>query len=139
MDVRMGSSLTTRVNLSRAALGPCYPQPIQGSYPSFPSTFLFFFHPGTLKWRRTDSFRIGNLRKRENYLIETVQQSWARDTRRSQRSPVKTVTTEPVLSATSLFHVSLAQTPDDLVECQRLRYLVFNLELKEGLSTSERG
>jgi len=51
---------------------------------------------------------------------------------------VKTVTTEPVLSATSLFRVSLAQTPDDLVECQRLRYLVFNLELKEGLSTSER-
>jgi putative hemolysin len=51
---------------------------------------------------------------------------------------VKTLTPEPVLATTSLFRVSLAQNPDDLVECQRLRYLVFNLELKEGLSTSER-
>ncbi len=51
---------------------------------------------------------------------------------------MRTVTSEPVLAATSLYRVSLAQTPDDLVECQRLRYLVFNLELREGLSTSER-
>jgi len=51
---------------------------------------------------------------------------------------VKTLTHEPVLATTSLFRVSLAQTPRDLIECQRLRYLVFNLELKEGLSTSER-
>ncbi len=51
---------------------------------------------------------------------------------------MKTLTPEPVLATTSLFRVSLAQNPDDLVECQRLRYLVFNLELKEGLSTSER-
>ncbi len=51
---------------------------------------------------------------------------------------MKTLTSEPVLIATSLYRVSLAQTPDDLVECQRLRYLVFNLELREGYSTSER-
>ena len=51
---------------------------------------------------------------------------------------MKTLTSEPVLTATSLYRVSLAQTPDDLVECQRLRYLVFNLELREGYSTSER-
>ena len=51
---------------------------------------------------------------------------------------MKTVTTEPLLTETSLFRVSLAQTPDDLAECQRLRYLVFNLELGEGLSISER-
>ena len=51
---------------------------------------------------------------------------------------MKTVTTEPILTSTSLFCVSLAQTPKDLVECQRLRYLVFNLELGEGLSTSDR-
>jgi putative hemolysin len=51
---------------------------------------------------------------------------------------VKTLTPEPVLAVTSLFRVSLAQTPEDLVDCQRLRYLVFNLELKEGLSTSDR-
>jgi len=51
---------------------------------------------------------------------------------------VRTVTSEPVLAATSLYRVSLAQTPDDLIECQRLRYLVFNLELREGLSTSDR-
>jgi putative hemolysin len=37
-----------------------------------------------------------------------------------------------------MFRVSLAQTEQDLIECQRLRYLVFNLELSEGLSTSER-
>ncbi len=51
---------------------------------------------------------------------------------------MKTVTTDPVLAETSLFRVSLAQTTQDLEECQRLRYLVFNLELGEGLSTSER-
>lgn len=51
---------------------------------------------------------------------------------------MRTVTSEAVLVATSLYRVSLAQTPHDLVECQRLRYLVFNLELREGLSTSER-
>jgi len=51
---------------------------------------------------------------------------------------VKTVATEPLLASTSLFRVALAQTPEDLIDCQRLRYLVFNLELREGLSTSER-
>ena len=51
---------------------------------------------------------------------------------------MKTVTTEPILASTSLFCVSLAQSPKDLIECQRLRYLVFNLELGEGLSTSDR-
>lgn len=51
---------------------------------------------------------------------------------------MRTVTSEPVLAATSLYRVSLAQTADDLIECQRLRYLVFNLELREGLSTSDR-
>jgi len=51
---------------------------------------------------------------------------------------VKTVTNEPLLAETSLFRVSLAQTADHLTACQRLRYSVFNLELGEGLSTSER-
>jgi putative hemolysin len=51
---------------------------------------------------------------------------------------VKTVTAEPLLTETSLFRISLAQSPDDLTECQRLRFNVFNLELGEGLSTSER-
>ncbi len=51
---------------------------------------------------------------------------------------MKTVTNEPLLAETSLFRVSLAQTADHLTACQRLRYSVFNLELGEGLSTSER-
>lgn len=51
---------------------------------------------------------------------------------------MKTVTSDPLLTETSLFRVALAQAPDDLVECQRLRYEVFNLELGEGLSTSDR-
>ncbi len=51
---------------------------------------------------------------------------------------MRTLTSEPVLVSTSLYRVSLAQTADDLTECQRLRYLVFNLELREGLSTSDR-
>jgi putative hemolysin len=51
---------------------------------------------------------------------------------------VKTVTVEPLLTETSLFRISLAQSPDDLIECQRLRFNVFNLELGEGLSISER-
>jgi putative hemolysin len=40
------------------------------------------------------------------------------------------------LASTNLFRVGLAQTLDDLIECQRLRYLVFNCELGEGLDTS---
>lgn len=51
---------------------------------------------------------------------------------------MKTLTSEPVLVATSLYRVSLAQTPQELIACQRLRYLVFNVELREGYSTSER-
>jgi putative hemolysin len=51
---------------------------------------------------------------------------------------VKTVTTDPFLAETSLFRVVLGQSPDDLTECQRLRYNVFNVELGEGLSTSDR-
>ena len=42
------------------------------------------------------------------------------------------------LAATSLFRVGLAQTLDDLIACQRLRYLVFNCELGEGLDASAR-
>jgi putative hemolysin len=51
---------------------------------------------------------------------------------------VKTLAADPFLTETSLFRVSLGQSPEDLVECQRLRYSVFNLELGEGLSTSDR-
>jgi putative hemolysin len=51
---------------------------------------------------------------------------------------VRTVTADPLLTETSLFRISLAQSPEDLTECQRLRYNVFNLELGEGLSTSDR-
>jgi len=51
---------------------------------------------------------------------------------------VKTVTTDPFLAETSLFRVILGQSSDDLIECQRLRYDVFNVELGEGLSTSDR-
>jgi putative hemolysin len=40
------------------------------------------------------------------------------------------------LATTNLFRVRLAQTVEDLIECQRLRYLVFNCELGEGLDTS---
>ncbi len=42
------------------------------------------------------------------------------------------------LATTNLFRVGLAQTLDDVIECQRLRYLVFNCELGEGLDASER-
>lgn len=51
---------------------------------------------------------------------------------------MRTVTADPLLTETSLFRISLAQSPQDLEECQRLRYNVFNLELGEGLSTSDR-
>jgi putative hemolysin len=42
------------------------------------------------------------------------------------------------LAATSLFRVGMAQTLEDVIECQRLRYLVFNCELGEGLDSSVR-
>ena len=40
------------------------------------------------------------------------------------------------LAATGHFHVRMAQTLEDVIECQRLRYLVFNCELGEGLDSS---
>src|SRR6266481_5220572 len=40
------------------------------------------------------------------------------------------------IAATERFRVSMAQTLEDVIECQRLRYLVFNCELEEGLDTS---
>jgi putative hemolysin len=51
---------------------------------------------------------------------------------------VRTVTADPLLTETSLFRVTLAQSAEELVDCQRLRYNVFNIELGEGLSTSDR-
>jgi putative hemolysin len=42
------------------------------------------------------------------------------------------------IATTNLFRVGLAQTLEDVMECQRLRYLVFNCELGEGLDTSAR-
>jgi len=40
------------------------------------------------------------------------------------------------LATTERFRVSMAQTFEDVMECQRLRYLVFNCELGEGLESS---
>lgn len=51
---------------------------------------------------------------------------------------MKTLTSDTVLTATSLYQVSLARTADDLIECQRLRYIVFNIELRQGLPSSDR-
>jgi putative hemolysin len=44
---------------------------------------------------------------------------------------------ESLTTSTPSFRLSLAQNMDDLTQCQRLRYLVFNCELGEGLSGSE--
>ena len=43
-----------------------------------------------------------------------------------------------ISTSTATFRVSLAQTTQDVRACQRLRYLVFNCELGEGLADSER-
>jgi putative hemolysin len=43
---------------------------------------------------------------------------------------------ENPLAATDRFCVGMAQTLEDVIECQRLRYLVFNCELGEGLESS---
>jgi putative hemolysin len=42
------------------------------------------------------------------------------------------------LATTDLFRVGMAQTLEEVIECQRLRYLVFNCELGEGLDSSAR-
>lgn len=42
------------------------------------------------------------------------------------------------IATTNLFRVRLAQTVEDLEQCQRLRYQVFNCELREGLDSSSR-
>jgi putative hemolysin len=43
---------------------------------------------------------------------------------------------ENPLAATHQFRAGMAQTLQDLIDCQRLRYLVFNCELGEGLASS---
>ena len=45
---------------------------------------------------------------------------------------------ENPIATTSLFRVGLSESLDDLIACQRLRYLVFNCELGEGLDISAR-
>jgi putative hemolysin len=42
------------------------------------------------------------------------------------------------LATTERFSVGLAQTLEDVIGCQRLRYLIFNCELGEGLDSSAR-
>ncbi len=42
------------------------------------------------------------------------------------------------LATTNLFRVGMAQTLEDVIECQRLRYLVFHCELGEGLRVRTR-
>lgn len=44
---------------------------------------------------------------------------------------------ENPLASTSQHSVGLAESLDDLLDCQRLRYLVFNCELGEGLEGSQ--
>lgn len=43
---------------------------------------------------------------------------------------------ENPLATTERFRVGMAQTLEDVIQCQRLRYLVFNCELGEGLESS---
>jgi putative hemolysin len=45
---------------------------------------------------------------------------------------------ENPLASTSQFRAGLAESLEDLIDCQRLRYLVFNCELGEGLDSSAR-
>jgi putative hemolysin len=45
---------------------------------------------------------------------------------------------ENPLARTNRFRVGLAESLEDLMDCQRLRYLVFNCELGEGLESSKR-
>jgi putative hemolysin len=45
---------------------------------------------------------------------------------------------ENPLASTSQFRAGMAETLEDLIDCQRLRYLVFNCELGEGLESSAR-
>jgi hypothetical protein len=43
---------------------------------------------------------------------------------------------ENPLAATGLFRARMAQTLEDVMECPRIRYLVFNCGLAEGLDSS---
>jgi putative hemolysin len=45
---------------------------------------------------------------------------------------------ENPLASTSQFRAGMAESLEDLIACQRLRYLVFNCELGEGLASSAR-
>lgn len=45
---------------------------------------------------------------------------------------------ENPLATTGCFRVGMAQTLEDVIDCQRLRYLVFNWELEEWLERHER-
>ena len=51
-------------------------------------------------------------------------------------SPVLEHGCENPLASTSQFRAGMAESLEDLMDCQRLRYLVFNCELGEGLDSS---
>jgi len=52
-------------------------------------------------------------------------------------SPVLEHGCENPLASTTQFRVGMAESLQDLIDCQRLRYLVFNCELGEGLDSSK--
>jgi putative hemolysin len=53
-----------------------------------------------------------------------------------QKTAVLEHNCENPLASTNQFSVGVAQNLEDLLDCQRLRYLVFNCELGEGLESS---
>jgi hypothetical protein len=72
------------------------------------------------------------------HTLLTSQQFTSLDTSGMPSPSVLTHPCENPLASTNHFRVGMAESLEDLIDCQRLRYLVFNCELGEGLESSRR-
>jgi putative hemolysin len=75
--------------------------------------------------------------KHRSYVQEIFQKDTTPQTRGMATTALLAEDGDILTATTQGFRLSLAKTMEDLRECQRLRYLVFNCELGEGLSDSE--
>ncbi|HMD41273.1 MAG TPA: GNAT family N-acyltransferase [Candidatus Acidoferrum sp.] len=76
--------------------------------------------------------------KRANHTPATFLQFTAFHTASMYKTAVLEHSCENPLASTNQLSVGVAQNLEDLIDCQRLRYLVFNCELGEGLEGSSR-
>jgi putative hemolysin len=88
--------------------------------------------------RQNSLYRIRYPQKPRIHTPLTSQQFSSFDTSSMPSAAVLEHACENPLASTNHFRAGMAESLGDLIACQRLRYLVFNCELGEGLASSRR-